>query len=104
MVERIGSYFLFYFLNSLRYSLGDYSIDDAAELPFRENVLYWFLWYFIVLVTVIIMLNFVIAETSKSYAEVDERLDATIMIERAGLVSEAESMIPKRIKPKEWFP
>ena len=50
------------------------------------------------------MLNFVIAETSKSYEEVDSRLEATIMIERSMLVAEAEAMIPKRLKPKEWFP
>ena len=46
------------------------------------------------------MLNFVIAETSKSYAEVDERLEATIQVERAMLVSEAEAWIPKNMKPK----
>jgi len=49
------------------------------------------------------MLNFVIAETSKSYAEVDERLEATIQVERAMLVSEAEAWIPKNMKPKQWF-
>ena len=50
------------------------------------------------------MLNFVVAETGKSYSEVDERLEATIMIEKAGLVAEAELMIPERLKPREYFP
>jgi len=81
--ERIGGRFLYFVFNSLRYGLGDYTIEDAKNLPFLENLLFWALWYFVVLVTVIIMLNFVVAEASKSYAEVDERLEATINIEKA---------------------
>ena len=60
--------------------------------------MFWFLWVAIVYIANIIFLNFIIAETSKSYTNIDENLESTISMEKAALCAEAELMIPKGIK------
>ena len=55
-------------------------------------------------VTFFIFLNFIIAETGKSYNQVDERLDATIAMEQAALTAEAEMMTPTYYKNVNTFP
>ena len=53
------------FLFVLRYSLGDYG--EFREIQFlseEETWMYWIMWIFIILITGIIFLNFIIAEVS----------------------------------------
>ena len=66
--------------------------------------MFWFLWCIIVLISCIIFLNFIIAETGKSYTQVDERLVATVAMERATLVDSAEETIPYFVKNNNMFP
>ena len=53
------------FLFVLRYSLGDYG--EFREIQFlseEETWMFWIMWMFIILITSIIFLNFIIAEVS----------------------------------------
>lgn len=52
----------------------------------------------------IIFLNFIIAEASASYEKVMERLDGQIMLERANMINECESMAPSSFITKDRFP
>lgn len=81
-------------LTTLRMSMGDFGFDAAILLAPAENVIYWFVWLLIVVITCIIFLNFIIAEASASYEKVSEKLDAYILSEKAALIQEAEEMRP----------
>ena len=48
--------------------------------------------------SLLIFLNFIIAEVSNSYSKVRERIDAQIYKERAKLISEAEDVIGESAK------
>mgnify|MGYP006950545268 FL=1 len=57
-------------------SVGDNSLIGAAKnLDGPENKLFWILWLIAVVVTMIIFLNFIVAEASGSYAKVTETLE-----------------------------
>lgn len=73
-------------LTTLRMSMGDFGFDSAILLDPAENVIYWFTWLLIVLITCIIFLNFIIAEASASYEKVSADLDAFILSEKAALI------------------
>tara|TARA_B110000285_G_C15045727_1_gene574196 strand:- start:288 stop:488 length:201 start_codon:yes stop_codon:yes gene_type:complete len=66
--------------------MGDFGFDSAILLDPAENVIYWFTWLLIVLITCIIFLNFIIAEASASYEKVSADLDAFILSEKAALI------------------
>ena len=68
--------------------------------------MYWSLWVICVTIASLVFLNFIIAEVSNSYAMVKENIDALIYKERAGLIDEAEDLLPEYIKArdKEKFP
>ena len=87
-----------YVLTLLRISLGDFAFESSQYLEVEENYMFWILWLFMVFITCIIFLNFIIAETGKSYTEVDERAEATIALERAMLCAEAETAAPNAFK------
>ena len=88
----------------LRISLGDYDFESSTYLKNFENKLLWATWLAIVLITSIIMLNFVIAEASNIYASVVDRLGAESNKAKAMLVREAELVVPFRFKDDQWFP
>ena len=73
-------------LTTLRMSMGDFGFDSAILLDPAENVIYWFTWLLIVLITCIIFLNFISAEASASYEKVSADLDAFILSEKAALI------------------
>lgn len=58
-----------------RTSIGDFDFDAAGYLEPQQNILFWFVWLSLVLVTCITLLNFIIAEISKSYENVMECLE-----------------------------
>ena len=90
--------FVGYFITTLRVSMGDFDFSGCQYLDVEENIMFWILWTLIVYVANIIFLNFIIAETSKSYTNIDENLEATISMQKAALCAEAELMIPSRVK------
>ena len=96
--------FMGYVITLLRISLGDFVFESSQFLGVQENFMFWIMWMFMVIITCIIFLNFIIAETSKSYTEVDERSAATIAMERALLCAEAETALPNVLKGQKWFP
>jgi hypothetical protein len=52
-----------------RASMGDFSIINASlYLSEPENTIFWLLFFFILVLTNIIFLNFVIAEAGNSYS------------------------------------
>lgn len=61
-------------LATLRMSFGDFDFEAAVLLDDAENNMYWVVWLLIVVVTMIIFLNFIIAEATASYEAVSERL------------------------------
>ena len=101
--EYVGMY-LGNILTVLRMSMGDFGFDSAYLLSSTENIIYWFVWAIIVVVTCIIFLNFIIAEASASYEKVASDLEAYIMKEKALLIQEAELMMPATLKTIEKFP
>lgn len=72
--------------------MGDFDFSAADYLTPEENILFWFIWFAIVLMTCIIFLNFIIAEASASYEKVKERLEAYIFMAKANMVAEVELM------------
>lgn len=101
--ENVGLY-LGNILTVLRMSMGDFGFDSAYLLSSTENIIYWFVWAIIVVVTCIIFLNFIIAEASASYEKVASDLEAYIMKEKALLIQEAELMMPAQLKNIDKFP
>lgn len=73
-------------LTTLRMSMGDFGFDTAILLDDEENIIYWFVWLLIVVITCIIFLNFIIAEACASYEKVSEKLEAFILKEKAALI------------------
>lgn len=101
--ENIGVY-LGNILDVIRISMGDFGWSGPYLLTPGENIIYWFVFIMIVVITCIIFLNFIIAEASASYLKVSNDLFAFQMKEKAGLIYEAELMMPSAIKNKERFP
>ena len=84
--------------------MGGFDFGASKETIPRIERVYWVIFLLIVLITNIIFLNFIIAEASESYAKVNERLDESILKERADLINESENMSPSGIKKKNIFP
>ena len=76
-----------------RISLGDFDFDASTKLDDFENIVFWFVWFAIVMMTCIIFLNFIIAEVSSSYEEVKTHIKGLILKERASLIKESEDMM-----------
>jgi hypothetical protein len=91
-------------LSTLRMSMGDFGFDAAILLDPAENIIYWFVWLLIVIITCIIFLNFIIAEASASYEKVSEELDAYILSEKAALIQESEEMRPMDFQNQSNMP
>lgn len=73
-------------------------MDAAFDLPVMDNYMFWIIWFLTVMVACIIFLNFIIAEASNSYNEVNEFLDQVIQRQVADLTAEAEDIIPESMK------
>lgn len=67
--ENIGLFFGYIF-STLRASIGDFDFEASTYLNSQENYLYWFIWLLSIVLTCIIFLNFIIAETSASYESI----------------------------------
>jgi hypothetical protein len=93
---------------TLRLSLGDFGFGvlEGKKLNTREHFLFWIVWFVAVVLSSLVFLNFIIAEVSNSYTVVKENVDALIYKERAGLIDEAEDLLPESRKQsdKNKFP
>jgi len=58
-----------------------------------ENQIFWLIWIILIVITCIIFLNFIIAEVSNSYTQVQEKVKGLIEQDRAQLIDEAEDMM-----------
>ena len=88
-----------------RAAMGDFSIiNSSLYLSENENMIFWLLFFFILILTNIIFLNFVIAEAGNSYSIVQEKIEQFNLIETAKMIDEAEKMIPRRFRKAEWYP
>ena len=47
-------------IGTLRIAMGDFDFDPSLYLSPQENILYWFIWLCVVIMTCIIFLNFII--------------------------------------------
>ena len=70
-------------VSTLRLAMGDFDFGASMFLTPQENILYWFIWLLVVVMTCIIFLNFIIAEASASYEKVKENLVAMINMEKS---------------------
>jgi hypothetical protein len=77
----------------VRISLGDFDFDEATNLDYFENRIFWVTWLLMVVMTCIVFLNFIIAEVSSSYEKVKLKLRGLFLKERCILIKEAEDMI-----------
>lgn len=83
-------------LFTMRISLGDFdfSILNQTSNEWQEN-LFWVTWFTYVILGLLIFLNFIIAEVSNSYETVRQDINTLVMKERAGLIAEAEAIMPQ---------
>ena len=63
--------------------------------------MFWVMWFFMVIVSSLIFLNFVIAEVINSYKQVKKRIQALKYKERALLIQEAENVMADSLKEKD---
>ena len=83
--EAVGL-FLGYIIQTLRISVGDFNFDATKYLKPKENMMWWIIWVFTVLLTNMIFLNFIIAEASASYEKVKSSLTSMQNKERAMMI------------------
>lgn len=75
------SLFLANIIRTMRFSLGDFEFGSILHLNTFESALFWITWLITVLMTCIVFLNFIIAEVSESYANVQESVEELILKE-----------------------
>lgn len=96
------------FFYTLRLSLGDFdfSLLDGISIEPHDNVLFWIVWVSSILFSMLIFLNFIIAEVSNSYESVRVCIDAMLYRERASLIAEAESLVTEKTRRQRpnYFP
>lgn len=65
---------------TLRSAIGDFSIIDASPFieDYWENLVYWCCFIIMVFSSCVVLLNFIVAEASQSYAIVSENIEQII--------------------------
>lgn len=91
-LNKLAARFLFVY----RQSVGDNNYDASTYLPQFQNSLYWISWSMQHLLSVIIFLNFVIAEVSNSYNMVKMTLKQKLLKEQGNMINEAEEILRSR--------
>lgn len=85
--------FLRHFITLFRMSLGDFDFGESTSLDPFDNHWFWVTWSISVIVTMVVFLNFIIAEVGNSYNIVNEKIQGLIEKERSILIEEAEDMM-----------
>ena len=67
-------------LSLMRISLGDFDFTELQNnsLTPNEHILFWVMWILMVFFSLLIFLNFIIAEVSNSYSVVKEDIQALV--------------------------
>ena len=86
------------FFDSLRCSIGNFEVIKRFKRDTDTSILFWFCWAIIIVVQVIILLNFIIADTTASYNKISKRLAEIIQQDKCALISESEKMLPKFVQ------
>jgi hypothetical protein len=85
--------------------MGDFSaIKASKELGTIESKVFWILWLLGVVVTMVIFLNFVVAEACASYNRVNEYLESVVLLAQCELIVESEEMMMNRNKNSSKCP
>lgn len=90
-------------VQEIRISMGDFAILDCVKYikdP-EDSIVFWLMWFAMVLVSAIVFLNFVVAEATNSYNNVNENLEEFIEIQKGELIADAESILPNKMKKLE---
>jgi hypothetical protein len=74
-------------------SLGDFDFGESTNLSAFNSALFFYNLIFTLTCTMIIFLNFIIAEVSSSYAKITEKISGLNEKERSLLIEEAEDMM-----------
>ena len=80
-------------ITMFRMSLGDFDFGESTNLSAFDNHWFWVTWCISVIVTMVVFLNFIIAEVGNSYNIVNEKIQGLIEKERSILIEEAEDMM-----------
>jgi len=94
----------------MRLALGDFDFgilkDPDLPLNTRQHILFWVAWCVMIFMSMLIFLNFIIAEVSNSYQKVRVRINELVQRERAGLVDGIETLRTESYKKShpEQFP
>ena len=97
-------------LTTLRLALGDFDFgiltNPHRPLNTRQHILFWVAWCSMIVMSMLIFLNFIIAEVSNSYQKVRVRINELVQRERAGLVDRIETLRTEAYKKNhpEQFP
>ena len=86
------------FFDSLRCSIGNFEVIKRFQRTTESSILFWFCWAIIIVVQVIILLNFIIADITASYNKISKRLAEIIQQDKCALISESEKMLPKFVQ------
>jgi hypothetical protein len=83
-------------ITTLRLALGDFDFglltNEDKNLNLKQHILFWIVWIIMIIMSMLIFMNFIIAEVSNSYQKVRVRIDELAQRERAGLVDEIETL------------
>jgi hypothetical protein len=85
-------------LSVLRMSLGDFDFAESTLVSPVQNYLFWMTWLILVIITCIVFMNFIIAEVSSSYTNVQKSVMGHIQQDRAQLIQESEDMLLSKHK------
>lgn len=88
----------------LRLSLANFDFGPLSQRTPNESqndavyqhYLFWTIWLFFVVMSMLIFLNFIIAKVSSSYNTINEKLEAMQFKERAKLVQEVEEIMSEK--------
>ena len=62
------------FLLVTRYSLGDFDFEYVESSSEEDTFIFWITWYLIIMMTGVILLNFIVAEVTNSYQTVHKHV------------------------------
>ena len=86
----IGNY-----IDTLRCSIGNFEVIKRVRQDVEHSIMFWGFWTAIVVLQVIILLNFIIADTTASYNKIRKILNEIVQQDKCSMLSEAEQMLPK---------
>ena len=66
--------------------------EDVSD-PAGQQFLFWYMWLICIVFSTLVFLNFIIAEVTNSYNNVNENIQSLIYKERSELIKEAEDIM-----------